>query len=340
MAARLGFAIIAHADADIIITDEALAVGDAYFVQKAMRHIHSFLKKGTFLFVSHSVNDVMSLCTHAVWLSEGRPVRVGSARDVCEEYIKYVDQKKSRDYIEQNTELNRVIYQDDSTEIQRIGSEAVETRQITPTKSVSLSGEQLAALRNYYAPKINIFNNDYSRKSLIEIDERGAILDDLFEDAEALGGGKIFSVTLTDEHRIGLTSVLGGEIVCLEIKAIAEKTIKYPILGFQLRNRLGLPVVAENTFLATRSSEVSLYAGQIISAKFHFMMPLVPVGEYMIRTGLADGVEDDNALLDVKNEALLLRCNTSGVRHGMAGLPLIRVDIKCEQMPVEAIENV
>ena len=49
MTSRLGFAIIAHVNADIIITDEALAVGDIFFVQKCMRFIREFLKKGNFL---------------------------------------------------------------------------------------------------------------------------------------------------------------------------------------------------------------------------------------------------------------------------------------------------
>jgi lipopolysaccharide transport system ATP-binding protein len=142
-----------------------------------------------------------------------------------------------------------------------------------------------------------------------------------------VGGGKIFSVTITDDQGGALSTVLGGEIVWLTVRAIAEKPILRPILGFQLKNHLGLPLVAENTFLATREQDIGLQPGEVISARFRFMMPLVSVGEYVVRAGFADGVEDNNALIDVKHEALLLRCDTSGVRHGLIGIPMLAIDV-------------
>jgi lipopolysaccharide transport system ATP-binding protein len=53
MMVRLAFAVIAHVDADILVVDEALAVGDAFFTQKCMRFMRHFIKTGTVLFVSH-----------------------------------------------------------------------------------------------------------------------------------------------------------------------------------------------------------------------------------------------------------------------------------------------
>jgi len=53
MMVRLAFAVIAHVDADILVVDEALSVGDAFFVQKCMRFLRNFMKTGTILFVSH-----------------------------------------------------------------------------------------------------------------------------------------------------------------------------------------------------------------------------------------------------------------------------------------------
>ena len=99
MGARLGFAIMAHVDADTLITDEALGVGDAFFVQKCMRHIRGFLERGTFLFVSHSINDVMSLCDHAVWLQQGRIARIGEAGEVCRAYMASVERKNSEQFL-------------------------------------------------------------------------------------------------------------------------------------------------------------------------------------------------------------------------------------------------
>ncbi len=64
MYARLAFAVAAHVDADILIVDEILAVGDAAFVQKCMRWIRKFKETGTILFVSHDSAAVM-LCATA-----------------------------------------------------------------------------------------------------------------------------------------------------------------------------------------------------------------------------------------------------------------------------------
>ncbi len=71
MAMRLAFSVMAHVDADILIIDEALAVGDAFFTQKCMRYLREFKERGTLLFVSHDSSAVTGLCERAVWLDRG-----------------------------------------------------------------------------------------------------------------------------------------------------------------------------------------------------------------------------------------------------------------------------
>lgn len=87
MAVRLAFAVIAHVDADILIIDEALAVGDAFFTQKCMRFLRAFMVRGTVIFVSHDTAAVKALCDKAVWLDRGRIVRIGPAREICDAYL-------------------------------------------------------------------------------------------------------------------------------------------------------------------------------------------------------------------------------------------------------------
>lgn len=87
MYVRLAFAVIAHVDADILIIDEALAVGDALFTQKCMRFLREFKKTGTILFVSHDSAAVTNLCDRAVWLSHGEMKGYGSAKEVSEAYL-------------------------------------------------------------------------------------------------------------------------------------------------------------------------------------------------------------------------------------------------------------
>jgi len=86
MYVRLAFAVIAHADADLLVVDEALSVGDVFFAQKCMRFLREFQKRGTVLFVSHSAAAIVNLCDRAIWLDRGRVALDGPAKTVCEAY--------------------------------------------------------------------------------------------------------------------------------------------------------------------------------------------------------------------------------------------------------------
>lgn len=87
MYVRLAFSLIAHLDADILVVDEALAVGDAYFTQKCVRFLRDFKSRGTLIFVSHDTHSVISLCDRALWLERGQVQMVGDAKTVSESYL-------------------------------------------------------------------------------------------------------------------------------------------------------------------------------------------------------------------------------------------------------------
>ncbi len=90
MQARLAFALVAHVQADLLIIDEALAVGDAAFSQKCMRFLREFRNHGTLCFVSHDAAAVLNLCESALWLDHGTLRAFDNARSVCREYAKTV----------------------------------------------------------------------------------------------------------------------------------------------------------------------------------------------------------------------------------------------------------
>lgn len=93
MYVRLAFAVIAHVDADILIVDEALAVGDAVFTQKCMRFIRKFQENGSLIFVSHDTSSVQNLCKTAIWLKNGEIEQAGRAKHVLERYLQYTLQE-------------------------------------------------------------------------------------------------------------------------------------------------------------------------------------------------------------------------------------------------------
>jgi lipopolysaccharide transport system ATP-binding protein len=87
MYARLAFAVCANVDADILIVDEILSVGDNVFAQKCQRYLNRFREHGTVLFVSHSTAMVASLCDRVLWLEHGRLREHGAAAEVCAHYL-------------------------------------------------------------------------------------------------------------------------------------------------------------------------------------------------------------------------------------------------------------
>ncbi len=87
MYVRLAFAVIANVDAEVLVVDEALAVGDVFFAQKCMRFLRTFQEGGgTLIFVSHSSAAVVNLCRRAIWLEKGHVVMDGPSKEVSEAY--------------------------------------------------------------------------------------------------------------------------------------------------------------------------------------------------------------------------------------------------------------
>lgn len=91
MYVRLGFAVAAHLDPDILIVDEVLAVGDAEFQQKSLGKMRKVVSEGgrTVLFVSHNLQAVQSLCDRGILLDHGKIVAQGTAHEVVAEYLRF-----------------------------------------------------------------------------------------------------------------------------------------------------------------------------------------------------------------------------------------------------------
>lgn len=86
MFARLAFSVCVHVDADILIIDEILGVGDVRFQQSSMRYLRRFRRKGIVLFVSHDEHAVSALCRSAIWIEDGRLAASGPTKPVLDLY--------------------------------------------------------------------------------------------------------------------------------------------------------------------------------------------------------------------------------------------------------------
>ena len=103
MVVRLAFAVAIHVDPEILIVDEALAVGDIYFRQRCLRKVHELRSRGiTVLFVSHSAGDVKAIGDRTLWLDGGRIRAIGATDRVVSQYLAAMVEKDSA-YLEHAT---------------------------------------------------------------------------------------------------------------------------------------------------------------------------------------------------------------------------------------------
>ena len=86
---RLAFAVAINVDADILLVDEVLAVGDQHFQEKCIAKMKELKEQGkTMVFVTHSLGTVMDFCNRAIWLNQGVVKMDGDPDSVIEEYLK------------------------------------------------------------------------------------------------------------------------------------------------------------------------------------------------------------------------------------------------------------
>lgn len=285
MMVRLAFAVIAHVDADILIIDEALAVGDAFFTQKCMRFLREFMKTGTVLFVSHDTSAVRSLCTRAIWLDKGRSVREGSPKDVCEAYLEafYEAQQGKRD--------------------------AAAGGRAAPAAAIAAP----PALRD---PRQDMINHSALRNDIRLF---------AFDPATASfgkGGAQVAQVQFTDAQGRPLSWIIGGEDVVLHIEVAAHVPLDSPIVGFFVKDRLGQELFGDNTYLSYFEQPLACEAGQRFVARFAFSMPRLRPGDYAVTVAIANGTQDDHVQHQWVHDALVFRSETSSVAGGIVGIPM------------------
>lgn len=210
MVMRLAFAVVAHVDADILIVDEALAVGDAFFMQKCMRFLREFRKRGTMLFVSHDGGAVTSLCDRAIWLERGAVERAGDARTVMDAYL-------------EATLIER------QGGVRNVRRAVVQGGRVTERK---INARQDLIDRTVLRNDMTLFNFS---------PEAGG-----FGESKASVTGVLFS----DEAGCVVAMVVAGEMVTLEVELLAEQDLHNVIVGFYIKNRHGQLLFGDNTVMA------------------------------------------------------------------------------------------
>lgn len=287
---RLAFAVIAHVDADILIVDEALAVGDVFFVQKCMRFIREFQKHGTLILVTHDTASVTSLCNKAVWLHHGKCKGQGSTKEITESYLEatYAEQQGVTLFEKGSKNINK------STQPKK---------KIIDQRSDFINNSNL---RN----DIEVF--DFNAEST----------------GFGAGGAEIINVHLLDaKSKQPLAYCLGGEEVILLVEVRALKSLDKPIIGFFLKNHSGQQLFGDNTYLSYREEPQFTQQGKLITARFKFQMPYLPAGDYMFAVACACGTQAEHVQHHWMHEALAFKSQATHVAGGLIGIPMQAIEL-------------
>lgn len=284
MYVRLAFAIAAHLDADILVIDEALAVGDAFFTQKCMRYLREFRRHGTILFVSHDTESVLSLCQRAIWIEHGKIQKIGTAKSVTESYLEA--------YFEAN--------QGESNLVAGRHSSSNKDKQGLPIKDQRLQYINQSNLRN----DLEIFL----------FDSEGA--------GFGKGDARVVRVALTDEDGHSLSWIVGGEMVELHVEVEVLNGFSSPIVGFYIKNNLGQTLFGDNTYLTYAVDPINVSANDRVEAVFNFQMPILPAGNYSITAAVASGTQEEHIQHHWIHDALMFKSHSSSVSSGLVGIPM------------------
>jgi len=293
MLVRLAFAVMAHVDADLLIVDEALAVGDAAFNRRCMRFIRQFKQDHSLLFVSHDMSSVTQLCDRAVWLDKGEIRKIGKTKAVCDAY------------------LNTILF--------------AENEKLSTTSDAKLRGEE----RVTRVSQDNVIYRDQRQDFINASNLRNDLEVYDFKPAGANDAGgeeaRVVRVSLVDAEGLPLKWMVGGERVTLTVEVEALKAIAHVVVGFYVRDKLGQNVFGDNTFLSFQNNPVKMAAKDCLKAEFEFVMPWLVRGDYSIVAAIAERDGGTDRLLHWRHDALAFQSHVSPLPTGLVGIPMLDI---------------
>jgi ABC-type polysaccharide/polyol phosphate transport system ATPase subunit len=284
MVVRLAFAVAISVDPEILLVDEALAVGDIYFRQRCMRKVHELRQKGaTILFVSHAVGDVKAIGDRALWLERGHLMDLGETDRVVAKYLAAMVEKDS-------------------------------TYLLLKARPEKPRGGELVR-----AP---------------EVVEHIPNIDHRYGDGRA----EVLGIAVLDEHGQPVHLLEPNTRMLVRISVRAKAEVPMPIVGFMMRNHLGVDFTGTNT--AREGHELPpMRAGEIYTVDFHVELPELYPSSFSFSPAIADGTLLGYKMCDwIENAVALQMGHSEGQIYGYLRLPC-RVEVNARVGRQTAAEN-
>jgi lipopolysaccharide transport system ATP-binding protein len=256
MVVRLAFAVAINVDPEVLLVDEALAVGDIYFRQRCMRKVHELRARGvTILFVSHAVSDVKAIGDRVLWLDHGRVIDVGEPERVISKYLAAMTEKDSA-------------YRQHASDTAAIPQRAaVEAPQVVET-----------------IPNIDHRYGD--------------------------GRAEVIGIAVLDENGAPVHLLEPASRIVVRVSVRAKAALAMPMVGFMLRNQLGIDFSGTNT--AREGYELpAMQAGDVYTVDFHVELPELYPASFSFSPAVADGTLASYTMCDWIDNAITLQMTRS-----------------------------
>jgi ABC-type polysaccharide/polyol phosphate transport system, ATPase component len=279
MAVRLAFAVCAHVDADILIIDEALAVGDARFQFKCHATLDQMIADGrTIIFVSHDTNSVKRICDRAVLLERGEMVFEGKPNDVVNLYTKLITSPHGLEAIRPDIEALR------------LGAAALPPTDAPPPPPPTP-----------HAPSPILLAKDLNAEHLVA-EERSH--QQISDKEYSYGGelGRIEDVALLDENGTRMLSFVTGTRARIRLTCRAAHDVIDPIYAVTLKDVRGQEIFGTNTYFQNLPQPVVL-AGAGAEALFDLQLNILP-GVYFISCGWVRIVDGEVQVIHRRYDAI------------------------------------
>lgn len=261
---RLAFSAAIHVDPDILLVDEALAVGDLIFQHRCINRIRRLRQAGkTVLFVTHDLQAVSRFCDRAILLEEGRKLMDDRPEAVVSRYQELVFEREQK----------RAGQGDEALDLEQDGS-------LTDINTI---------------PQVH---NRFGE-----------------------GGAQIEGIILHSPQGKVLNELRSGEEALLLVTVSFKRPIEHPIIGFTLRDHLGVEITSSNTgYEGVHLPPVD--TARRVTVGFRIKVPAVRPGSYSISPAVAEGNIWEHTIHDWIDNAYIVNIADTGLVYGVMKWPV------------------
>ena len=335
MQVRLAFAIAAHVEADIIIIDEALAVGDARFQLKCARTIDGLLEQGkTLLFVSHDPGSVKRLCKSALLLEQGECVMEGNPNTIINVYSKVTAGETSIDIlrefgktisdgINEGRDENNAISEKNGSDVVSDTKKAVGLKK-QKTNLGSVENNELDSLKQrLLSTQVSLAKLAFNKKlddrifKLVKSDNENQMTNPL---EFSYGGtlGVIENIRLEDKFGLPALVLCTGDEFSVSFKVTAKEKIAEPLYAMTIKDTKGQDIYVTNTlYLGITPSPLN--QGESSEVTFKQIMNVM-AGEYFISLGFVTFIKEELVVIHRRYDVIKIQVLPTDRCHGIANL--------------------